>query len=749
MTTLRRACFRGWRLALAASIAAGLASPDAGAQATASAASPSPRPRIGLVLGGGGARGGAHLGVLEVLEELRIPVDCIAGTSMGALVGGAYATGVAPADITDLVAKTDWITMFEDTAGRDSVNLRRKELDDRFYSAIEFGVSRGGLKFREGALAGEKLKLFFNQLVRSDLGDRAIEDLPLPLAIIGTDIGTGERVVMRSGDLTSAMRGSMSVPGLLAPVLREGRKLVDGGLTDNLPVAEARGLCNADVIIAVNVGSPLLKPDEVKGIGTVLGQVVNLLTEQNVEKSIALLTPRDIYIKPDLGPIAATDFPRQIDAAEKGREAARAMTRELSRYSLPAREYTAWQDRVRLVAPQAPPVIDQVAIAETRFVNVETLRRGIGQPEGKALDSRKLAADLVREFSQGDLNSLDYSVVRERDRTLLRITPVEKPWGPNYLRFGLNLASDFRSESSYNFRTLYRRTWVNSYGGEFLLGGQIGSEQDINTEFYQPLDLRHRFFTRAYASTGLRKVPLYDQGDRLAIYRVQDSRAGLEGGVSLGVIGQASAGWVERRMGAVLDTGPNSFFNLTQFVGGATANLSLDTYDQPFFPTRGTKLDVSYFDAQRVTDGADKYSRAEARWGGAWSRGRWAFLGGLEGGVSPKGTLPLGDAFSLGGPRRLSGFAKDQMLGGGYTLGRLEAQYRLHYASPLWGLTLIAGVVAEAGRMTQPVTETTLVGWQRSFGAYLAANTFLGPVYLGVADAKNGKGSFYLFIGTP
>lgn len=736
--------FRGWMLVLVASVAPGLASLDACAQAAGA-----PRPRIGLVLGGGGARGGAHLGVLEVLEELRIPVDCIAGTSMGALVGGAYATGVAPAEITDLVAKTDWITMFEDTAGRDSVNIRRKELDDRFYSAIELGVTRDGLKFREGALAGEKLKLFFNQLVRTDLGDRAIEDLALPLAIIGTDIGTGERVVMRSGNLTSAMRGSMSVPGLLEPVTREGRKLVDGGLTDNLPVAEARALCKAEVIIAVNVGSPLLKPDEVKGIGTVLGQVVNLLTEQNVEKSIALLTPRDIYIKPDLGDIASTDFARQIDAAQKGREAARAMAKELSRLSAAPREYASWQERVRLVPLQVPPIIDHVQIAETRFVNPETLRRGITQEEGKRLDSPKLAADLVREFSQGDLNSLDYSVVSERDRTILRITPVEKPWGPNYLRFGLNLSSDFRSESSYNFRALYRRTWVNRYGGEFLLGGQIGSEQELNTEFYQPVDLRHVFFTRAYANTGLRKVPLYDQGDRLAIYRIQDSRAGLESGMNLGVHGQASAGWVERRIGAVLDTGPDSFFNLTQFIGGVTANLSLDTYDQPFFPTRGMKLDVSHFDAQRVTDGAEKYSRSEVRWGGAWSRGRFAMLAGLEGGMTPKGTLPLGDAFSLGGPRRLAGFAKDQMLGGEYLFGRLEAQYRLHYASPLWGLTLIAGVLAETGRMTKPFTETALTGWQRSFGAYLAANTFLGPVYLGVADAKNGKGSFYLFIGTP
>jgi NTE family protein len=716
--------------------------------AVAFAAVAAQRPTVGLVLGGGGARGGAHLGVLEVLEELRVPIDCIAGTSMGALVGGAYAAGVPPADISDLVRRTDWIAIFDDTAGRESLDIRRKELDDRYYSAVEFGISRGGVRFREGALAGEKLKLFFNQLVRSDLGDRAIEGLRMPLSIIATDIGTGERVAMRTGNLTSAMRGSMSVPGLLAPVLREDRKLVDGGLTDNLPVAEVRSLCHPDVVIAVNVGSPLLKPDEVKGIGTVLGQVVNLLTEQNVAKSLADLKPGDVYIKPDIPDVAATDFTRQLDAAEKGRIAARAMQKQLARLSVPPAEYAAWQENIRFAAPQVSPVIDQVAIGETRFVNAETLRRGIAQQEGKPLDSKALAADLVREFSQGDLSSLDYSVVHERDRTILRITPVEKSWGPNYLRFGLNLASDFRSESTYNVRALYRRTWMNSYGAEALLGGQIGSEQNVFTEFYQPIDLRHIFFVRPYLGTSLRKTPIYQGGDRVAVYRVQDSRAGVGVGANIGVEGQVSIGWVERRLGSVLDTGPDSFFNLTQTTGGPTGSVAFDTYDQPFFPTRGMRFVGTWFDARRVTQ-ADKYSRLEGRLGAAWSHGRWGILGELDGGSTGGGKPPLGDAFSLGGPRRLSGFATDQILGGQYAFGRLETQYRLHYASPLWGLTLIAGVAAEAGRMDKPLTDTTLTGWQRSFSAYLAANTFLGPVYFGVADAKNGRGRFYLFIGTP
>ena len=711
------------------------------------------RPRIGLVLGGGGARGGAHLGVLEVLEELRVPVDCIAGTSMGALAGGAYAAGVSPTEIQEVVGKTDWINMFDDSAGRQSLDLRHKEIDDRFYSGLEFGVSSKGLRFREGALAGEKLKLFFNRLVRTDLGERSIEDLALPLAIIATDIGTGERVAIRKGNLTSAMRASMSVPGVLAPTGRDGRKLVDGGLTDNVPIGEVLERCKPDIVIAVNVGSPLFKPDEVTGLLSVVGQMVNLLTEQNVEKSRLLLTPKDIYIQPDLEDISSTAFTRQLDAAKRGRVAALAAAGELRRYSIPAREFVAWQGRVRFASTHAPPIIDKVEVADTRFVNPETLRKGIRQKEGEPLDSGALATDLVAEYSQGDLHSLDYSVVREREKTILRITPVEKPWGPDYLRFGLGLASDFRAESAYNFRVLYRRTWMNSLGGEWLTLAQIGSEQSIRTEFYQPFDQRHLTFARAYAGAGLRKLPLFLGGDRLAVYRIQENRAGIEAGFNIGSYGQVRGGWVERSLGSVLDTGPNAFPNASERLSGPIATVAIDTYDQPFFPTRGFKLDFSHFDALRVSSNREDlapYSRSEARFGAAWSHNRYTWLAGLEGGTALKGTLPLADSFTLGGPRRMSGFANDQLLGGEYMFGRVEAQYRLNFASPLYGLTLIAGVLAEAGRMNKQVlTETSLSGWQRSFGAYLAANTFLGPVYLGVADAKNGRGRFYLFIGSP
>jgi NTE family protein len=707
-----------------------------------------PRPKIGLVLGGGGARGGAHMGVLEVLEELRIPFDCVAGTSMGALVSGAFAAGVGIADMKETVRSTDWAAIFDDSAGRDEVSMRRKELDDRLFAASEFGVTREGLRYREGAVAGQRIKLFFNRLVRAEQGELLIEDLPLPLTLIATDIGTGERVAMRSGSLTTAMRASMSVPGAVAPVLREGRKLVDGGLVDNVPIQEVRERCGAEAVIAVNVGSPLAKPEDVTGVVSVVGQMVNLLTEQNVSRSLALLGPRDVYLRPELGDITAASFMRQLEAAEIGRRTALAATESLRRYSVSPEEYRQWRERLRNVRPPAPVRVDEVRIADMRYLDARTLRGSLTQKDGEPLDANRLDRDLVLLYSQGDLQGVDYSVLRERDKTILRVTPIEKAWGPDYLRFGLNLYSDF-GDSSYNFRMLYRRTWLNALGGEWLAALQIGSQQKLGMDFYQPLDARQLWFLQPFASVSSEDVGVYFDGDRIAEYRVRLAQAGAFAGANLGVNAQAKLGWVERKLRSSVETGPPVFPDVDLRTGGPLAAFAFDTLDYAYLPTRGVKINADYFDVQRAANGLDKYGRAELRMGAAHSVGDFTFIGTLEGGKATHGTLPFADLFSLGGPRRLAGFAPRQILGDEYSYGRIEAQYRLTKPIPLLGLSVRAGVQAEAGRMRNSINEPTLTGWQQSFGAYLATNTALGPIYVGVADAPNGKSRLFFFVGTP
>ena len=707
------------------------------------------RDRIGLVLGGGGARGGAHLGVLEVLEELRIPVDCISGTSMGALVGGAYAAGIAPHEMREKIEKTDWNAMFDDSASRELQNLRRRTLDDRFFSGLEFGVTDDGLKYREGAIAGEKIKLFFSDLVRADLGEKTIEGLPIPLTLIASDIVTGERVAMRSGDLTSAMRASMSVPGAIAPVVRDGHKLVDGGLVDNVPIQEVRDRCKADIVIAVNVGSPMLKGDQVAGAVSVVAQMVNLLTEQNVSKSLSLLGPRDIYMRPELGTISAMDFGRQLEAAEIGRRTAEAQAAKLRALSMPPEQYAQWRSTLQKVPPATKPVIDEIVIADTRFVNRDELRNNVSQKTGEPLDTRKLTDELVLIYSRGDLASLDYTVLTEREKTILRISPYEKPWGPDYVRFGLNAATDFRVDTAFNLRALYRRTWLNAFGGEWVATGQLGTTQGIATEFYQPVDYRQVFFVRPYATASSRIANLYFEGERLAEYRIPEYRVGFDAGVNFGIYGQAKVGWVEKKSNAHLETGSPFFPDVESRVGGITTTLAIDQNNFAFFPTKGYKVDVDYFDAQRSENGP-KYSRVEGVATAAIPiTERLSFLPTFAGGMRLKGELRPDGLFQLGGLGRLSAFAPGQILADEYVFGSARMEYRLVRPIPVLGLSVLAGLNYERAHVKNPITEPSLRGNIDSYGAYLGATTPVGPIYIGWSGTQDRRGRVFFFLGTP
>ena len=710
---------------------------------------PAHRPKVGLVLGGGGARGGAHIGVLEVLEQLHVPFDCIAGTSMGALMSGAYLAGVSPEQMREKIKATDWSGMFDDSAGRSELSKRQKDFDDRFFPALEFGVSSEGLKYREGAVAGTKIKLFFNSLVGADAGQLTIEKLPLPLTLIATDIGTGERVAMRSGDLTTAMRASMSVPGAVAPVLRDGHKLVDGGLVDNVPIQEVKDRCGAEVVIAVNVGSPMLKPDQVTGLLSVVGQMVNLLTEQNVSRSLALLTPRDVYMRPELGDITAGSFDRQLDAAEIGRKTALAAADSLKRYAVSPEEYAKWLAHLRS-GKAVPGRIDEVQIAPMHYVNAETIRAAIAQKEGEPLDTQKLEKDLIAIRSQGDLQTIDYSVVNERDKTILRVTPVEKNLGPDYLRFGLNMYSDFHGDSNFNVRAIHRRTWINPLGGELVLGAQVGTGQVLYAEFYQPLEPRQIFFVRTAITAQSTNAPIFSGNQEVATYRTYASKADVEAGANMGAWGQARLGWRGENARASVATGSSILPSVREVVSGPFAAASIDTYDYAFFPTKGVKIDADVFEAASISDGLEKYGTAELKFGGAVTVGDFIFLGAAQHGQSTHGVLPLSDVYTLGGPRHLAGFAQGQIAGDDYSYGSLEAQYKLTRPIPLLGLSLIAGVQAETGKMAKLYTEPNLSGWQNSFGAYLAANSTFGPFYFGYAKAKNGNGGrWYFFLGTP
>ena len=297
-------------------------------------------PRIGLALSGGGARGLAHVGVLKVLEEMRIPISCISGTSMGAIVGGTYASGRPADEMAKIVVAARWDDLFRDAPPRKEIAVRRKFDDYKTLFKPEFGIKDGGLMLPKGVIAGVSIEAFFRELATPAFGIGDFNKLPIPFHAMATDIETGESVVLDHGSLSQAMRASMSVPGAIAPVEIDGRLLVDGGIANNLPIGEARRMCG-DVIIAVNISTPPLKREDLTSALSVTAQLINFLGKQTVDEQIRSLGAKDVLISPDLGDISAGSFTRAEDAITIGEKAARAMADKLARYSVTPEQYAA------------------------------------------------------------------------------------------------------------------------------------------------------------------------------------------------------------------------------------------------------------------------------------------------------------------------------------------------------------------------------------------------------------------------
>ncbi len=697
-------------------------------------------PRIGLVLGGGGARGAAHIGVLEVLEAQRVPIACIAGTSMGGLVAGAWAAGLTAADMRQALADVDWADMFLDNPEYGEMTHRHRAIARRYLPGSESGVTDDGVGYRAGVVSGQKIKLFFNRLV----GNQRIEQLAVPLSIVATDIGTGEAVVFRDGPLSAAMRASMSVPGLLAPVEYGRRKLVDGGLVDNLPVAELIERCQADIVIAVDVGSPLLKGDEIGSLLTVSAQMINILTQQNVNRSRALLRTEDILIEPKLNDIAAGDFLRLDEAMSRGREAAQALTERLSGLAIQPAAYQAWWQGVVADEPREHKVLKAIEFTGLRRVNPDSLVRFLDIRPGDSPSAGRIDRNLLRIYGDGDFESVDYALVDDAGRHVLRVMPVEKSWGPDYLRFGISLQAERRDGATFGIRAAYHRRWLNALGGEVLYHAELGSHNRLGINYHQPLDARQRYFMETVLGVEQERLNVYENDQRIAQYRVSERRLGLWLGQNTHVFGALRFGWLQRQRAYRLETGLASLPQSEVSLGGWQASLDFDRFDRMYFPTAGWASRLTYFDSPRLA-----YSRLDVDLRGAFKLVNTVFNARLSYTGSPRGELPSFDAARLGGFLNMTAFSANQLLGDEVRYAGLRTEHILgHLPLGLRGDMRI-GFAAEAARLGRRYSERGRDDWIDSLAIYLGGETPLGPAYLGYGRSSRGASSLFLFIGTP
>jgi len=742
---------RGAVAAVAAIMAAAIfpmAALAATADAANAAAAGAKRPKICLVLSGGGARGAAHVGVLKVLEELRVPIDCIAGTSMGSIVGGAYASGMGLADMEKIIATMTVDRLFKDKPPRQELAFRRKLDDYPNFIGPEIGTSKGKTTVGKGVISGVQLETVLRELAKVP-GYYRFDDLPIQYRAVATDLVTGKAVVFDEGELANVMRASMSVPGAVAPAEYRGMMLVDGMLTSNLPVEAARAI-GADIIIAVNVGTPLLKREELTSIFGVAAQMLSILTEQNVQASLASLKPTDILISPELGDYSTSDFDNLSKIAPLGEAAARKVAEQLAPYSLPAAEYAALRQRQQVTLPPDTRPIDEIRFENLQTVNAEVARGELKTKVGEPLVTSEIDADMRRLYGTGDYEHVNYRVLDEAGKRVLAVDAAEKSWGPNYLRVGFGLSTDFGGETYFTLAAGHRMTWLNRLGAELRTDAQLGFNNSLRVEFYQPLSTTAGYFVAPRLGVSQDRLDLYSGGDRIAVYNVRSSHVGLDLGVTMAQHGEFRLGVEAGRMSPRLDTGPSIIepADVTYDRGAIRAQVVFDRLNSVSFPRAGWAFRAEVYNS-RTELGADAaYTKWLATGSQTYSFGENTVrLRAVAGGKIGGDPLPAYDQFQWGGFLKQSGYSSGQLVGSELLFGQVMVYRRIVAGTLIEGA--YGGVSLELGSYKNPLVPGNASGELKSVALFVGADSPLGPAYLGYGWAYAGPRTLYFYLGRP
>jgi NTE family protein len=709
-----------------------------------------PRPRVGLVLSGGGARGAAHVGVLKVLDEMRIPIDAIAGTSMGAVVGGLYASGMPIADIEKLLRSVNWEDAFKDRPPREELGFRRKQDDREFLVRYALGVTDKGFVLPRGLVQGQKLEQVLRGASLPVAAIQSFDRLPIPFRAVATDLESGEAVVLDSGDLVTAMRASMSAPGVFAPVERDGKLLVDGGITENLPVAVARAM-KVDVLIVVDVSFPLYAAEQLTSPIEITNQAFAILIRARTREQRALLGPNDVVIEPPLGRFTSADFTRVPQAVGAGEIGARDETASLQKLALSPDAYVSYL-ATRNPRDASLPTVEFVR-ADPRSMEYDALVKAtMSNLIGKPMDADRVRKQLSSLYALDRFESIDYNLIEENGRAGLELDLRRKSWGPNYVRFGLNLEDNFEGTSRYNAALRYIATELNPLGAEWLTDIQIGNNPKLFTEFYQPLSLASRYFIAPSLDFEERSVFQLggDRQDLLAEYRVRT----LQGGVD---VGREISNWGEARIGMRRGTGRSRVLigdptlPVTDFDrGGYFARFTYDRLDSIFFPRHGQQFEFQWRGERESIGSEENLDAFETSWLVARSFDRHTVMLWLEGGTTTDAELARPENFfSLGGFLNLSGLPPGYLAGPHSGIGRLIYQRRVGRGGEgVLNFPAYAGMSFEAGNTWLDSSDANFGNLRKNFSVFFGIDSPLGPVYLATGyDAEEAEKAFYLFLG--
>ena len=706
------------------------------------------RPRIGLVLGGGGARGAAHIGVLKELERHRIPIDAIAGTSMGAVVGGLYASGKSPAELEAIVASLDWVDALSDEPPRRDLSFRRKQDDAKYPINLELGLRDGELLLPMGVVQGQKLDLILRDLTIDVSHVSDFDDLPVPFRAIATDIEKGEAHIMDQGDLAQAIRASMSVPGIFAPTNLDGRLLVDGGVMANLPIDVMREM-NVDIIIAVDVEFPLYSAEELDSAFAISEQMLTVLMRRETLRQIELLEEQDILIRPELGIFASSDFAMIMETVEPGERAARAVSNQLHEIALGEQQYAEH------IAQRATvhPVVGTLA-----FVRVEH----DGQPASAALESRldvkvgdpidtdSLAEDAERLYGLNLYEQVSYRLVEEDGATGVEFQARSKGWGPDVLQFAVSLENDFEGSTAFNVGTRLTKSEFNSLGAEWRTDVRLGTDPVLFSEFYQPLNAASRLFVAPRIDLRQSNLNAFVADDAIARLRVSEAELGLDLGTEISSFGELRVGAYRGSGRARVQVGDPGIPDFEFDSGGLLARLRFDTRDDAQFPRSGLRADLMWNESLPGLGADERFGTVAAEFDGTWSRGKNSWQVGLGYATTVDSKNSIQDYFSLGGFLRLSGLDRGEFSGPHAALAKLIYYRRVgESAGSLLDVPIYVGVSAEAGNVWQSRSDISFASAHINGSIFAGFDTLIGPVYLAAGFGEGGRANYYLFFGSP
>jgi NTE family protein len=700
---------------------------------------PPRRLKIGVALGGGGARGAAHIGVLRELERLRIPIDYLAGTSMGSIVGGLYATGMSPDEMEKTVKTIDWTSLFSDDPPRADESYRRKHDDQIYLFGLSLGVKNGRLALPVGLIAGDKLSFLLRSLTIRAAMERDFDRLPIPFRTVATVVQTGETYVFSRGNVADAIRASMSVPGVFAPVELDGKILTDGGTVQNLPVQVVRAM-GADIVIAVDVGESGEAASRPETFAQVLSQNSDIAARRNVLESRLLA---DLVLQPELKGFGFLDFSNPVAAVPRGEAAVRQASEKLAAWAVSEGEYEAWRKKQR--GEPASPVRITTVDVEAGSIDPRRLAGRVRSRPGQPLDLAVLEGDLERIHELDLFASVDFQLLPDGGGAKLKIIAHPSERATDTLRLGLALQADFKGNNTFDILAGLNLRELNRLGAEWKTEAILGNTMGAATELYQPVTYSGTFFVAPRVLFSRSNRDIFVNELAVAKYRTERFHGGIDLGWAIGKVGELRVGYDGGRVRFERRIGSPALPDADADTGAIVAQVTFDQLDKIAFPRNGFYAHAEYTGSRESLGATVPFDRLEA---GAFipktfGKQTWALT--VFGGDNLGSVLPPWEAFTLGGYRRLSGMAPGQLSGQTQAFASL-ATYRHVGSLGMLGSVYLGGSF-ETGNVWQSRSAATFSDLRAAGSVFLGVDSLLGPLSLAYGLTDGGNHSFTVFLG--